>query len=67
MKRLLVNFKSSLLLKITYICTKQYNYLQTHLHLIQTNLEASKLSKTQMYWHKVIKNCQSHSLKLGLN
>jgi hypothetical protein len=35
-KRLLVNFKSSLLLKIIY---KYYSYLQTHLHLMHTNLQ----------------------------
>jgi hypothetical protein len=37
-KRLLVNFLLSLLLKIIYKCTKHYNYLRTHLHLIQTDL-----------------------------
>jgi len=58
MKRLLVNFKSSLLLVIIYKCTKHYNYLQTHLHLIQTNLQASKLFKTHMYRHTVIKNAK---------
>ncbi len=35
-----------------------YNYLQTHLQLMQTNLQASKLLKTQMYRHKVIKNAK---------
>ncbi len=55
-KRLLVNFKSSLLLKIIYKCTTYYNYLQTHLHLIQTNLQASKKLKTHIYRHKVIEN-----------
>jgi hypothetical protein len=37
-KRLLVNFKSSLLLTIIYKCTKHYDYLQTY-------LQASKLLK----------------------
>ena len=54
MKRLLANFKSGLLQKIIYECTKHYNYLETHLHLIQTNLRASKLSKTYLSRHKAI-------------
>ncbi len=54
--RLLVNFKSSLLLMIIYKCTKHYNYLQAHLHLIQTYLQASNVIKSHMYRHKVIKN-----------
>jgi hypothetical protein len=29
-------------------CTKHYNYLQAHLHLIQRNLQASKLLKTHV-------------------
>ncbi len=58
MKRLLVNSKSSLLLKIIYKCTIYYNYLLAQLHLIQTNLQASKLLKTHMYRHKVIKNAK---------
>jgi hypothetical protein len=45
MKKLLANFKSSLLLMSIYKCTKHLNYLQTHLHLIQTNLQALKLLK----------------------
>ncbi len=35
---------------------KCYNYLQTHLHLMQTNLQASRLLKAHMHRHKVIKN-----------
>ncbi len=54
MKRLLANFKSSILRNIIYECTKHYNYLETHLHLIQTNLRASKLSKTYLSRHKAI-------------
>ncbi len=38
--------------------TKHHNYLQTHLHLIQTNLHAWALLKTHTYWHKVIKNAK---------
>ncbi len=47
MKRLIVSFESSLLLKIIYIykCTKHHNYLQLHLDLIATNLQALKLLK----------------------
>jgi hypothetical protein len=45
MKKLLANFKSSLLQMSIYKCTKYLNYLQTHLHLIQTNLQALKLLK----------------------
>jgi hypothetical protein len=55
-ERLQVNFKSVLLLTIIYKCTKYYNYLQTHLQLIQTNLQASKLIKTHIYRCKVIKS-----------
>jgi hypothetical protein len=44
--------------KFIYKCTNHYNYLQTHLPLIQTNLQASKLLKTVMYRHKVIKNAK---------
>jgi len=57
-KRLHVNFKLSLLLNIIYKYTEHYNYLQTHLDLIQTNLQASKLLKTHLYRHKVIKNAE---------
>ncbi len=55
-KRILVNFKSILLHLIIHKRTKHYNYLQMDLHLIKTNLQASKLLKTHMYRHKVIKN-----------
>ncbi len=65
MKRLFVNFKSSLLLMIICKCTKHYNYLETHLHLILTYLRASKLLKAHMYRPKVIK--MPSLLKLGLN
>ncbi len=40
---------------ISYKCTEYYNYLQTHLHLVQTYLQASKL---HMYRRKVIKNAK---------
>ncbi len=57
-KRLLVHFKKSLLLTITYKCARYYNYLQTYLHQIQTNLQASKfvckdylsISNVVYYW-----------------
>ncbi len=49
---------------ITYKFTRHYNYLQTHLHLLQTNLQASKLLKAHMYSH-ILKI--PSSLKLGLN
>ncbi len=35
-------------------CTKHYNHLQTQLHLIQTNLQASKILITHLYRHKMI-------------
>jgi hypothetical protein len=57
-EKLLVCFKSSLLLKIIYKCTEHYNYLETHLHVIQTNLQVSKLLKSHTYRHKVIKNAK---------
>ncbi len=41
---------------IIYKCTKHYNYLQTHLYLIPTNLQQSKLLKKYVYRYKVIKN-----------
>jgi hypothetical protein len=47
-KRLLVNFKSSLLIKIIYNFSKHYSYLQMHIHLIHTNLQAPKLFKTHL-------------------
>jgi len=37
---------------------KTLHYLQAHLHLKQTNLQASKLLKTHLYRHKVIKNAK---------
>ncbi len=43
---------------IIYKCTKHYNYLQTHLHLIQATLQASKLLKTHICRHQVIKNAK---------
>jgi hypothetical protein len=39
------------------IC-KSVQLLATHLHLIQTNLQESKLLKTHMYRHKVIENAK---------
>jgi hypothetical protein len=33
-----------------------FNYLQTHLNLIQTNLQVSKLLKTRTYRLNVIEN-----------
>jgi hypothetical protein len=51
---------------IIYKCTKDYNYLQMHLHLIQTNLQASKLLKTHMYRHKVIKNTKLIKARIKL-
>jgi hypothetical protein len=65
MKRLLVHFKLSLLMRIIYKCTKQYSYIQTHLHLIQTNLQASMLSKNLFTDTKLLK--MPSSLELGLN
>ncbi len=37
---------------------KTLHYLQAQLHLIQTNLQASKLIITHLYRHKVIKNAK---------
>jgi hypothetical protein len=65
MKRLLVNIKSSLLLKTIYECSKHYNYLQTDLHLIETNLQASKLLKHVRTDTKLLK--MPSSLKFRLN
>jgi hypothetical protein len=55
MKRLIVSFELSLILKIIYKCTKHHNYLQTHLHLIPIYLQALKLLKTHMHKPKVIR------------
>ncbi len=55
--RLLVSFRSSLILGIIYKYTKHYKYLQTYLH-------TSKLLKTHMNWQKLK---MPSSLKLGLN
>jgi hypothetical protein len=63
---ILFHFKSSSLLTIIYKCTKHYNYLQTHLHLLQPNLRASKLIKTLMYRHKVIKNAKLVKARIKL-
>ncbi len=46
--------------------TKHYNYLQTQLHLIQTNLQSSKLLKKHMYRHKVIKNAKLIKARIKL-
>ena len=37
---------------------KTLQLLQTHLHLIQTNLQSSKLLKAHMYGHKANKNAK---------
>jgi hypothetical protein len=66
MKSLLVNFTSSLQMRIIYKCTKQYSYIQTHLHLLRTNLQASMLSKTPIYRHKVIKNAKLNKARIKL-
>ncbi len=45
---------------------KNYNYLQTHLHLMQSILQALKLLKTHMYRHKVIKNVNLFKARVKL-
>jgi hypothetical protein len=52
------NIDYHLLLMIIYKCTNNYNHLQTHLHVIKTNLQASKLLNTHMYRHTFIKNAK---------
>jgi hypothetical protein len=37
-----------------YLQMLKHKYLQTHLHLIQINLQAKRLLKTHMYIHKII-------------
>jgi hypothetical protein len=70
-KRLLVNFESSLLLTIICKCTKHYNNLQTHLYLIQTNLHLiqkhlhliqTHLHLIQTHLHLIQTNLQTSKL-----
>ncbi len=55
-RRVLVNFKGSLLLKIIYKCRKHYNYLQTR--YITNKFASIKVIKTHMYRHQVIRNAK---------
>ncbi len=51
---------------IIYNCRNHYKYLQTHLHLIQTNLWASNVLKTNMRIHKFIKNTKLYKAWIEL-
>ncbi len=58
-KRLLVNFKSSVLIEIIYKCKKNITRTcYTHLQYNTNKFTSIKVIKTYMYRHKVIKNAK---------